>query len=171
MRACQWHKAPSATRSTLPRARSTRRMHLVEAELLSALAEDKEHGINDVGLATAVGPHNRREPLQAREGKRGVNQPSSRHTGVRNQIVTVRARRGRTLLAAQTLRAHSPRCCNAHKAAGGVASRVPRRAHLVERPDLLHARIGLEVFERHVRDDQAGARRRACARFGAIGGR
>ena len=34
------------------------------AHLLCALAKDKEHGVDDVGLATAVWPHHRREALQ-----------------------------------------------------------------------------------------------------------
>jgi hypothetical protein len=37
---------------------------LVEAELLGALSEYEEHGVNDVRLATAVRTHHRRESLQ-----------------------------------------------------------------------------------------------------------
>ena len=37
--------------------------HLVEAELLGPLAEDKEHGVDDVGLATTIGANHGRKPL------------------------------------------------------------------------------------------------------------
>ena len=42
------------------------RLYLIEAELLGTLAKDKEHGVDNVGFAAAVGPHHRRKSLQTR---------------------------------------------------------------------------------------------------------
>ncbi len=49
--------------------------HLVQPQLLGALAKHKQHGVDHVGLARAVGPHNRGEGLRHEEygeGKAGA---------------------------------------------------------------------------------------------------
>lgn len=55
---------------------------LVEAQLLGALAEHEQHGVDDVGLAAAVGAHHARERLRNRGGGESGRDVRGRKCGI-----------------------------------------------------------------------------------------